>query len=129
MDGDIAKSRPYGDSGATGVKIRKGSESGEEAREFVGNLAERGAEAYAHTQETLSRAFNKTEEALSDTYERMLVYGRKNPGRSMLMAFGAGAGIGFLLANGGRASHRTSSYVEPVVNAVSQFASELLRRR
>jgi hypothetical protein len=40
---------------------------------------------------------------------------------------GAGAGIGFLLAN--HRSSRPAAYFDPVVNAVSRFASDVFRRR
>ena len=112
----------YGDRGG-------GAQLAEETREFAGRAADRGAQAYGQTKETLSKAYDKTGEALNETYEWMMTYGREHPGRTMLIAFGAGAGLGFLLASNQRASHRSSAYIEPVVNAVSQFASEVFRRR
>jgi len=133
MDGsEGATSRShYGESGhgATGLKSRSGPELAGATKEFPGSVADRGTEAFAQTKETLSDAYNKTGEALNNTYEWMMTYGRQNPGRTILMAFGAGAGIGFLLASNNRTSHRSAAYFEPVVNAVSQFASEVFRRR
>jgi len=66
---------------------------------------------------------------LNDTYEWAMTHGRDNPGRTMLIAFGAGAGVGLLLAASGRKRSRSSYYGEPFVNAVSQIASELFHRR
>jgi len=117
----------FGDSGAvtSGSKSTSGPDIGRATKDF----ADRSAEAYAQTKETVSEAYGKTTEVLNDTYERAMTYGRDNPGRTMLIAFGAGAGIGFLLASSSRKHSRASSYTEPVMNAVSQFASEFFRRR
>ena len=93
------------------------------------DFAERGAEAYAQTKDVVSDAYDKTTDALNGAYQRVLVYGRQNPGTTMLVAFGAGTGIGLLLAAGGRNRHRSSYFGEPVVSAVSQIVSDFLRRR
>jgi ElaB/YqjD/DUF883 family membrane-anchored ribosome-binding protein len=106
-------------------KVGTGFESrGSEHKEF-GRQIERGAEA---TRDALSNAYDTTSAALNDTYEWLMNYGRDNPGRTILIALGAGAGIGFLLANH-RASSRPAAYFDPVVNAVSRFASDVFRRR
>jgi len=65
---------------------------------------------------------------LSNTYDKTVTYGRENPGTMTLIAFGAGIGIGVLLASsltGGRS--RTNRIAEPIVNALSQVALEFLR--
>jgi hypothetical protein len=57
-----------------------------------------------------------------------MTYGRQNPGTLTLIAFGAGIGVGLLLAgslSGGRS--RTSRIAEPIVGALSQIAMEYLR--
>lgn len=125
MEGAKAKS-DYGNTGATSVSK---SASGSDISRATKDFSERSAEAYAQTKETVSEAYGKTTEVLNETYDWAMTYGRNNPGKTMLIALGAGAGIGFLLASGSRKHARASSYVEPVVNAVSQFASELFRRR
>jgi hypothetical protein len=113
------------DSVSSGSNRARGSDVGHATEDF----ANRGAEAYAKTKEAVSTAYDKTTEVLNDTYARVVIYGRKNPGKAMLIAFGAGTGVGFLLAAGGRNRSRTPYFGEPVVNAVSQIASEFLRRR
>ena len=117
----------FGDTEAisSGSKSPIGSDGGHATKDF----AERGAEAYAQTKEVVSDAYDKTTDALNGAYKRVLVYGRQNPGTTMLVAFGAGAGVGLLLAASGRRRDRGSYYGESVVNAVSQIASEFLRRR
>jgi hypothetical protein len=110
---------------SSGSKSPIGSEGGHATKEF----AERGAEAYAQTIEVVSDAYDKTTDVLNGAYKRVLGYGRQNPGTTMLIAFGAGAGVGLLLAASGRKRSRSSYYGEPVVNAVSQIVSEFLHRR
>jgi hypothetical protein len=127
MEGAKAKS-DYGNTGAvsSGSMSASGSDISHAATK---DFADRSAEAYAQTKATVAEAYGKTTEMLNDTYEWTMTYGRDNPGRTMLIAFGAGAGVGLLLAASGRKRSRSSYYGEPVVNAVSQIASELFRRR
>jgi len=85
-------------------------------------------DAYEKTSEVLGNAYEKTSEVLSNTYDKTLTYGRENPGTMTLIAFGAGIGVGLLLASslgGGRS--RTSRVAEPIVGALSQIALEFLR--
>jgi hypothetical protein len=102
-----------------------GSDRGHATKAF----AEHGAETYAKTKQFVSDTYDKTTDVMNGAYQQVLVYGRQNPGTTILMAFGAGAGVGLLLAATGRNSRRSSYYGEPVVNAVSQIASGLFRRR
>src|ERR1051325_5680610 len=83
--------------------------------------------AYDKTSEVLGNAYDKTSEVLSNTYDKTVAYGRENPGTMSLIAFGAGIGVGVLLAaafGGGRS--RTSRIAEPIVGALSQVAMEFL---
>ena len=85
-------------------------------------------DAYDKTSEVLSNAYGKTSEVLGNTYDKTMTYGRENPGTLTLIAFGAGIGVGLLLAGslgGGRS--RTSRIAEPIVGALSQIALEYLR--
>lgn len=76
--------------------------------------------------QTVSDAYGRTTEVLSNTYDQAMSYGRENPGKLTLIAFGAGIGIGLLLSGlGGRS--RTSRIAEPVVNALSQVALEFFK--
>lgn len=84
--------------------------------------------AYEETKQVVNDAYGKTTEALSNTYDQAMVYGKENPGKLTLIAFGAGIGIGVLLASGltgGRS--RSSRVAEPIVTALSQVAMEFLR--
>ena len=85
--------------------------------------------AYEETKQVVTDAYGKTSDVLNDTYNQAMVYGKENPGKLTLIAFGAGIGIGVLLASGfsgGRS--RTSRIGEPIVSALSQVALEFLRR-
>jgi ElaB/YqjD/DUF883 family membrane-anchored ribosome-binding protein len=84
--------------------------------------------AYDTTKQAVSTAYDKTSQVLSNTYDQAMTYGKEHPGQLTLIAFGAGIGIGILLAasfGGGRS--RTSRIAEPVVNALSQVALEFFR--
>ena len=64
---------------------------------------------------------------LTDTYDQAMVYGKENPGKLTLIAFGAGIGIGVLVASGLGGRRRNSRFTEPIVNALSQVALEFFR--
>jgi ElaB/YqjD/DUF883 family membrane-anchored ribosome-binding protein len=83
--------------------------------------------AYDQTKQVVNEAYDKTSEVLSTTYDQAMTYGRDNPGKLTLIAFGAGIGIGLLLAGslGGRS--RTNRIAEPIVGALSQVAMEFFR--
>ena len=83
--------------------------------------------AYEQTRQVMSDAYGKTSEALSNSYDQAMVYGRENPGKLTLIAFGAGIGIGLLLATGFGGRSRTSRIAEPIVGALSQVAMEFFK--
>lgn len=97
------------------------------AREQASNLANRGAEVYDQTKHAVSNAYDKTSEVLTDTYDQAMTYGRQNPGKLTLIAFGAGIAIGLLLSSGRSSRSRTERIAEPVVDALSRVALEFLR--
>jgi len=100
----------------------------QKAKEMASEVGARMEAAVDQTKRAVSDAYDKTSEALSNTYNQTLEYGRENPGKLTLIAFGAGIGIGILLASGlagGRS--RTNRIAEPVVNALSQIAMEFFR--
>jgi ElaB protein len=87
----------------------------------------RTAEAYDHTKETASRAYDKTSQALTDSYAHAMTYGRENPGKMTMIAFGIGFGMGLLVASSRRG--RVSRYAEPLVTALSDIALDFVRHR
>ena len=75
----------------------------------------------------MTDAYGKTSEVLSNTYDQAMTYGRENPGKLTLIAFGAGIGIGILLASGMGGRSRTNRIAEPIVGALSQVAMEFFK--
>lgn len=97
------------------------------AREEAAAIKDKASEVVEQTKQAVSNAYEKTAETLSTTYDQAISYGRDNPGTMMLIAFGAGIGIGVLLASGMTGRSRMSRIAEPIVGALSQVALEFLR--
>jgi ElaB/YqjD/DUF883 family membrane-anchored ribosome-binding protein len=89
----------------------------------------KGPEVYDQTKQAVTQAYDKTADVVSKTYDQAMEYGRNNPGKLTLIAFGAGIGVGLLLAANGGGRSRTRRYAEPVVNAVYDIALEFFGRR
>ena len=96
--------------------------------------AARQAREYGHSSETMdqmrqgvSEAYNRASHSMNETWEQAMEYGRENPGKATLIAFGAGVGVGLLLANGFVTRSRSRRIVPPVMNALSEIASEIFR--
>jgi hypothetical protein len=82
------------------------------------------------TKQVVTDAYGKTSEALTNTYDQAMTFGREHPGQLTLIAFGAGIGIGLLLASSFSSGRSTSQrYAEPVVSALSNVALEFFRNR
>ena len=81
---------------------------------------------YDETKDKMSQAYDRTAQALSGTYDQAMTYARENPGKTTLIAMGIGVGLGLLLAAGGRRS-RIRRFGEPIVNAISDIALEIIR--
>lgn len=111
-----------GQSGTTGSAPQR-------AREQNQNYGG-GQSTMNQTKQAVTDAYDKTSEALTNTYDQAMSFGREHPGQLTLIAFGAGIGIGLLLASS-FSSGRSSSqrYAEPVVNALSNIALEFFRNR
>jgi ElaB/YqjD/DUF883 family membrane-anchored ribosome-binding protein len=87
------------------------------------SILEHGAEVYGQAEQAVSDGYDKTAQAVSETYEQAKSYGTKNPGKTILIALGIGVGLGFLLGASSRRS-RTGRFAQPVVNALSDIALE-----
>jgi ElaB/YqjD/DUF883 family membrane-anchored ribosome-binding protein len=86
---------------------------------------EAGRQAMDQTKEVLSEAYDKTSKTLNATYGQAVEYGREHPGQLTLIAFGAGIGIGLLLAS---TFNSRSRFMPSVVDALSGIATEIFRR-
>ncbi len=103
--------------------------SPQRAREDSSNFGNRSSEVIDQTKQAVTQAYDKTAETLSQTYSQAMEYGKENPGKLTLIAFGAGIGIGLLLAGGfsGGRSSRTTRIAEPAIDALSRIALEFFR--
>jgi len=78
-------------------------------------------------RQSVSDTYYRASHGLNETWEQAMDYGREHPGRSTLIAFGVGVGVGLLMANGFATRSRTQRIVPPVMNALSEIATELFR--
>ena len=81
-----------GNAGSSGKHI------GAQAASATQRAKDTAQTAYDQTKQVVSDAYGKTSEVLTNTYDQAMTYGRENPGKLTLIAFGAGIGIGLLLA-------------------------------
>ena len=74
-----------------------------------------------------SEVIEQTKQVASDAYDRTMSYGKQNPGTLTLIAFGAGLGIGLLLAGGSSSRSRTSNLIDPAASLLTKIAKEFFR--
>jgi len=99
------------------------------ARDIASDVGSGVQNAYDQTLKAVGDAYGKTSEVLTNTIDQTMTYGKENPGKLTMIAFGAGIGIGILLASGlGGGRSRNSRIAEPIVGALSQVAMEFFRR-
>jgi ElaB/YqjD/DUF883 family membrane-anchored ribosome-binding protein len=91
------------------------------------DIKARAEHTYEQTKDTMSQAYDRTADALTGTYNQAMVYARENPGKTMLIAMGVGLSVGLVLAGSARRGSRIRRYGEPVVNALSDIALEVIR--
>jgi len=108
---------------------------GTAARETAERGAQKGAEIYDKTRENLNQAYDRTKENLNQAYDRAahsmqetwdqaVDYSRKNPGTASLIVFGAGIGVGMLIASNMTFRSRSQRIVPPIMRALSEIAGE-----
>lgn len=90
-------------------------------------IKDRGAEFADKAKQTVSEAYDKTSRTLNEGYGQAIEYGRENPGKTVLIAFGVGVGMGLLLSNSMSPRSRAGRIVPPVMNALSDIAAQLFR--
>jgi ElaB/YqjD/DUF883 family membrane-anchored ribosome-binding protein len=105
--------------------VEKVSNAAHAVREQVG---ERGAEALNQAKRKAGQVYDQANKSLNEQYGKAMEYGRENPGKMTLIAFGVGVGVGLAVAGGYSTPHsRRRRMVEPVMNALSSIAHELFR--
>jgi ElaB/YqjD/DUF883 family membrane-anchored ribosome-binding protein len=125
------KSEDLSGSSAMNAPIERGEKIVKDVKETVTDAYDRTkgtvTEAYDRTKETVNDAYDRTARSLNEGYTRAVDYGRANPGKVSLIIFGAGLGVGLLLANTGGGRSRRGRIVAPVMNALTDVARELFR--
>lgn len=90
-------------------------------------MKDRGAEFADKAKQTVSEVYDKTSRTLNEGYGQAIDYGRENPGKTVLIAFGVGVGMGLLISNSISPRSRAGRIVPPVMNALSDIAAQLFR--
>jgi len=106
-----------------------GSEPATEKQEAFGKTAEFG-EMVDQAKSAVNDAYQRTSQSVNETLGHAKDYSRENPGTTMMIAFGVGVGVGALLTSGMWSSGRSRSQriAPPIINALSEIASEFFRR-
>ena len=91
------------------------------------NILGKGTEAYEKAEHAVGEAYDKSTQKVKETYEKAKSYSNENPGNTILIALGIGVGIGLLLSAGSSHRSRTGRIAQPVINALSEIAHEILR--
>jgi ElaB/YqjD/DUF883 family membrane-anchored ribosome-binding protein len=123
----ITESDPaaHGAVGSGRTMAEKVSNAAHAVRERV---EERGAEALDQAKRKAGQIYDQANKSLNEQYGKAMGYGRKNPGKMTLIAFGVGVGVGLVVAGSHSAPHsRRRRMVEPVMNALTSIAHELFR--
>jgi ElaB/YqjD/DUF883 family membrane-anchored ribosome-binding protein len=89
-------------------------------------VEDRGAEVTEQARRTAGEVYDRANKGLNEQYERVIDYGRENPGKATLIAFGVGLGVG-LIVGGVKVRSRRSRLLDPVMNALSILAYNLIR--
>jgi ElaB/YqjD/DUF883 family membrane-anchored ribosome-binding protein len=96
----------------------------------TGQTAKRVSEVAGQARDTINEAYSRASRGMSDTWEQAMDFSKEHPGAATIVAFGAGVGLGLLLAGGLGGFHsrgRTRRMVPPVLDAISMITREYLR--
>jgi ElaB/YqjD/DUF883 family membrane-anchored ribosome-binding protein len=118
-------------SQATGVKTAEDRTQHNQQSRANGesNIGHGTAEVVDQAKQAVTDVYNRASKSLNESYSQAVDYGRENPGKTTLIAFGAGIGIGLLLAGNFSSSRgRTGRIVPPIMNALTEIATEVFRR-
>ncbi len=87
------------------------------------------SELYNQARQAVSDAYCKTAQTVTQTYDQMMNYGRENPGKMTLMAFGVGVGVGLVIAAASPRRERIKQYATPLIGVLSKLAMDFVRGR
>ena len=84
------------------------------AEDVAEDLTARVSETVDRAKESLTDVYEKGSDVATRAYSRAMEYGKENPRGAMLVALGAGIGLG-LLFSPGRGGRRTYGGIFPIV--------------
>ncbi|MCI0423126.1 MAG: hypothetical protein L0312_28530 [Acidobacteria bacterium] len=91
----------------------------------MGRGSQTGEEMVDQMRQSVSDAYDRASRSMNRTWEQAVDYSREHPGTATLIAFGAGVGVGLLLASGMTTRSRTRRMVPPIMNVLSEIAREV----
>ena len=104
----------------SGTAAARASEAGQKLADKVDDAAHSVREQVDHAKQKVSEVYDQANKTVSEQYDKALDYSRENPGKTTLIAFGIGVGVGVLLVGNFTGSRsRRRRVVEPVLSAVS----------
>jgi len=89
-------------------------------------VEERGAEALDQAKRKAGQVYDQANKSLNAQYGKAMEYGRENPGKMTLIAFGVGVGVGLVVV-GNYSTPHSRRMIAPVMDALSSVAHELFR--
>ena len=128
--------QPFNSITESDQAARGAVESGRTMAEKVSSAAhavrerveERGAEVLDQAKRKAGQVYDQANKNLNEQYGKAMEYGRENPGKMTLIAFGVGVGVGLVVAGSYSTPHsRRRRMVGPVMDALSSIAHELFR--
>lgn len=112
----------------TGTAAARASEAGRKLADKVDDAAHSVREQVDQAKQKVSEVYDQANKTVSEQYDKAIDYSRENPGKTTLIAFGIGVGVGVLLVGNFTGSRsRRRRVVEPVLSAVSTLARELFQ--
>lgn len=124
--GSPAGSMGTGVSGAASRTSREHSSTGSSGYGVSGESSTMGR-GVGEMRRGAGESYGRAGQGLNETWGQVMDYSREHPGKSTLIAFGVGVGVGLLMGGGFTARSRARRIVPPVMNALSEIASELFR--
>jgi ElaB/YqjD/DUF883 family membrane-anchored ribosome-binding protein len=117
---------PHQFSSTGNMPPSSGEKTGKSGRAAGEQFTEAASEKLGQAKQMVGDVYDQVNRTVSDKYNQAVDYGRENPGKTTLIAFGVGVGVGLLMMGNIRRSHRPSRrVVQPVVNALSNLACDL----
>jgi ElaB/YqjD/DUF883 family membrane-anchored ribosome-binding protein len=90
-------------------------------------VKERGSQIAGQAKDTINQAYQRASHGMTEGWDNAMEYSRAHPAKATLIAFGAGVGLGLMIAGNLQSRNRTRRLVPPIMNALSDIAREVFR--